>query len=134
MRLARVGLETVPGYLDGGVEAWQRAGLPLATTEQIDVSELRARLAEDPSLQLVDVRRPPEYQSGHIERAVSVPLGELAKRAGALDPSRPLAVICASGYRSSTATSVLERLGFSRATNVVGGMNAWNAAGFDTTH
>jgi glyoxylase-like metal-dependent hydrolase (beta-lactamase superfamily II)/rhodanese-related sulfurtransferase len=133
-RLARVGLETVPGYLDGGVEAWQRAGLPLATTEQIDVSELRARLAEDPSLQLVDVRRPPEYQSGHIERAVSVPLGELAKRAGALDPSRPLAVICASGYRSSTATSVLERLGFSRATNVVGGMNAWNAAGFDTTH
>jgi len=80
------------------------------------------------------VRRPPEYQSGHIERAVSVPLGELAKRAGSLDPSRPLAVICASGYRSSTATSLLERLGFPRATNVVGGMNAWNAAGYGTTH
>jgi glyoxylase-like metal-dependent hydrolase (beta-lactamase superfamily II)/rhodanese-related sulfurtransferase len=133
-RLARVGLETVPGYLEGGVEAWERAGLPLAKTEQIDVAELKERLAEDPSLQVLDVRRPPEYASGHIERAVSVPLGELAKRAASLDPSRPVAVICASGYRSSTATSLLERLGFPRATNVVGGMNAWHAAGYDTTH
>jgi len=133
-RLARVGLETVPGYLDGGVEAWERAGLPLAKTEQIDVAELRERLAEDPSLQVLDVRRPPEYASGHIERAVSLPLGDLAKRAASLDRSRPVAVICASGYRSSTATSLLERLGFPRATNVVGGMNAWNAAGYGTTH
>jgi hydroxyacylglutathione hydrolase len=133
-RLARVGLETVPGYLDGGVEAWQRAGLPLAKTEQIDVAELQERLAEDPSLQLLDVRRPPEYQSGHIEGAVSLPLSDLAKRASSLDPSRPIAVICASGFRSSTATSLLERLGFPRATNVVGGMNAWLAAGYQTTH
>jgi glyoxylase-like metal-dependent hydrolase (beta-lactamase superfamily II) len=132
-RLARVGLETVPGYLGGGVEAWERAGLPLAKTEQIDVAELRERLAEDPSLQILDVRRPPEYASGHIQRAVSVPLGELARRAASLDRSRPVAVICASGYRSSTATSVLERLGFPRAANVVGGMNAWNAAGYETT-
>ena len=130
-RLARVGLETVPGYLEGGIEAWERAGLPLARTEQIDVSELRERLAEDPSLQLVDVRRPPEYASGHVPRAVSAPLGELAKRAGSLDPTRPVAVICASGYRSSIATSLLERLGFPKATNVVGGMNAWSAAGYD---
>jgi rhodanese-related sulfurtransferase len=132
-RLARVGLETVPGYLDGGVEAWERAGLPLAKTEQIDVAELKERIAEDPSLQVLDVRRPPEYASGHIAGAVSLPLGELAKRAAALDRSRPVAVICASGYRSSTATSLLERLGFPRSTNVVGGMNAWNAAGYETT-
>jgi hydroxyacylglutathione hydrolase len=133
-RLARVGLETVPGYLAGGIEAWDRAGLPLARTEQIDVSELRERLTEDSSLQLVDVRRPAEYAAGHIDRAASAPLHELAARAASLDPARPVAVICASGYRSSTATSVLERLGFARATNVVGGMNAWNAAGFPTTH
>jgi rhodanese-related sulfurtransferase len=132
-RLARVGLETVPGYLDGGIEAWERAGLPLARTEQIDVDELRERLAEDPSLQVLDVRRPPEYDSGHVAGAVSAPLHELARRAASLDPARPVAVICASGFRSSTATSVLERLGFAKATNVVGGMNAWNAAGYETT-
>ena len=82
----------------------------------------------------MDVRRPAEYAAGHIDRAASAPLHELAARAASLDPARPVAVICASGYRSSTATSVLERLGFARATNVVGGMNAWNAAGFPTTH
>ena len=131
-RLARVGLETVPGYMEGGVEAWERAGLPLARTEQIDVSELKERIAEDPSLQVVDVRRPGEYAAGHIAGAVSAPLHELAKRAASLDRARPIAVICASGYRSSTATSVLERLGFPRATNVIGGMNAWNAAGYET--
>jgi rhodanese-related sulfurtransferase len=132
-RLARVGLETVPGYLDGGIEAWDRAGLPLARTEQIDVSELQARLAEDQTLQLLDVRRPAEYASGHVPGALSAPLHELAKRAASLDRTRPIAIICASGYRSSTATSLLERLGFPRATNVVGGMNAWNASGYDTT-
>jgi len=123
----------VPGYLEGGIEAWDRAGLPLARTEQIDVTELQARLAEDPTLQLLDVRRPGEFASGHVPGALSAPLHELAKRASSLDKTRPIAVICASGYRSSTATSLLERLGFPRATNVVGGMNAWNASGYDTT-
>jgi len=132
-RLARVGLETVPGYLEGGIEAWDRAGLPLARTEQIDVTELQARLAEDPTLQLLDVRRPGEFASGLVPGALSAPLQELAKRASSLDKTRPIAVICASGYRSSTATSLLERLAFPRATNVVGGMNAWNASGYDTT-
>ena len=133
IRLARVGLETVPGYLGGGVVAWQGAGLPLVATEQIDVSELNDRLSEDPSLQLVDVRRSGEFESGHVPRAISAPLHELAARVGSLERSRPVAAICAGGYRSSIATSVLERLGFPRVTNVVGGMGAWTAAGYETT-
>jgi len=62
-----------------------------------------------------------------------MPLDRLAERAHALDRKRPVAAICASGYRSSIATSVLERLGFAHATNVVGGMNAWTGAGLATT-
>jgi rhodanese-related sulfurtransferase len=76
----------------------------------------------------VDVRRPGEWQSGHIAQAVLLPLNELEARAEALDRERPVVAMCAGGYRSAIATSVLERLGFRKITNVVGGMAAWNAA------
>jgi glyoxylase-like metal-dependent hydrolase (beta-lactamase superfamily II)/rhodanese-related sulfurtransferase len=131
-RLTRVGLENVAGYLAGGIRAWDESGRPLARTDQIDVLELRDRLEEDRSLQLIDVRRPPEWEAGHIARAAHMPLHRLGELAGSLDRERPVAVICASGYRSSIATSVLERMGFRRPTNVVGGMNAWTGAQFET--
>ncbi len=127
-RLARVGLENVAGFLEGGVLAWDAAGRPLARTEQITVDELRERLREDPDFQLVDVRRPAEWQAGHIPQAVSMPLHRLAELARSLDRKRPVTAICAGGYRSSIGTSVLERLGFRRVTNVVGGMAAWGEA------
>ena len=131
-RLARVGLESVAGYLAGGIRAWDEAQRPLARTEQIPVDELKARIAEGADVTVVDVRRPGEWQAGHIAGAVHLPLHELEKRAASLDRDRPVAIICASGYRSSIATSVLERLGFRRFANVVGGMNAWHAAKYET--
>jgi hydroxyacylglutathione hydrolase len=130
-RLARVGLENVAGYLADGIRAWDEARRPLARTEQIPVDELKARIAEGADVTVVDVRRPGEWQTGHIAGAVHLPLHELEKRAASLDRNRPVAIICASGYRSSIATSVLERLGFRRFSNVVGGMNAWFAAKYD---
>ena len=130
-RLARVGLENVAGYLAGGIRAWDEAKRPLARTEQIPVDELKARIAEGADVTVVDVRRPGEWQAGHIAGAVHLPLHELEKRAASLDRDRPVAIICASGYRSSIATSLLERLGFRRFSNVVGGMNAWFAAKYD---
>ena len=132
-RLARVGLENVAGYLDGGVLAWDQAGRPLSGTEQISVDALRDRLHEESeNLQVLDVRRPAEWQAGHIGNAMHVPLNALSQQCDRLDRSRPVAVICASGYRSSIATSALEGLGFDHAINVVGGMTAWIAAKFET--
>ncbi len=130
-RLARVGVESVEGYLVGGVLAWDREGRPLSRTEQVSVDELRARLFEGADLAVLDVRRPAEWQGGHIAQATSMPLHELAERAASLDRDRPVAAICAGGYRSSIAASVLERLGFRRIVNVVGGMAAWNAARYE---
>ena len=127
-RLARVGLENVTGHLSGGIRAWDEAGKPLARTDQIAVDELQARLSEGADLALVDVRRPGEWTAGHIGVAVHVPLHELERRAATLDRDRPVAVVCQSGYRSSIATSLLERMGFRKVVNVVGGMAAWNAA------
>jgi glyoxylase-like metal-dependent hydrolase (beta-lactamase superfamily II)/rhodanese-related sulfurtransferase len=128
LRLARVGLENISGYLSGGVLAWHESGRSLARTDQISVDELARRLEAGEVAQLVDVRRPGEWNTGHIANANHIPLHELSARASELDSSRPVTAICAGGYRSSMATSVLENKGFRGITNVVGGMSAWNAA------
>lgn len=132
VRLARVGLESVAGWLVGGVEAWEKSDRPLAATEQITVDELDRRRREGADLAVVDVRRPMEWQAGHIASAQHVPLNELPRRGSEIDRNAPAALICAGGYRSSIATSVLERQGFRRLTNVIGGMAAWGTAGLET--
>jgi hydroxyacylglutathione hydrolase len=131
VRLARVGLEKVVGYLEGGIPAWEKEGRPLASTEQITVDELRERLREGRMLSVLDVRRPMEWQAGHIESARHLPLNDLPRRAEELEKDRALALICASGYRSSVATSLLEQQGFRHISNVIGGMTAWGAARFE---
>jgi hydroxyacylglutathione hydrolase len=134
MRLARVGLENVTGYLDGGIAAWNAAGLELETTPQISVDELHAQLNDDNrALQVIDVRAPGEYESGHLPGAKNVPLPELERRAGReLDPSQPTAVVCAGGYRSAAAASLLQRHGFKDLYNIIGGTSAWVSAGYET--
>ncbi|MGH9441247.1 MAG: MBL fold metallo-hydrolase [Thermoanaerobaculia bacterium] len=131
-RLARVGLDRVEGFLDGGVRAWSEAGRPLASTEQIGVEELARRLREPDSPRVLDVRRPAEWGGGHIQTALNIPLNLLDRTAPPLDAASPVATVCAGGYRSSLASSILERKGFRRVTNVVGGMAAWTQAGLGT--
>lgn len=125
-RLARVGLENVSGYLDGGILSWHNAGLPLATMEQISVEELQHRMVENSVDTVIDARRQAEWNAGHIATAVHMPLNHLAEMAVSMDRNGRIAVLCAGGFRSSIATSVLEQLGFRNVTNVVGGMTAWN--------
>src|SRR5919198_1376661 len=84
-------------------------------------------------LQLFDVRRPAEYQSGHAPPAISAPLAKLRETLPTLglNPSKPTAVICAGGYRSSAATSIMQPLGFNDLLNVAGGTSAWINAGYE---
>ena len=130
VRLARVGIETVTGYLAGGIDAWRAAGLETASVPQMTVAELRDRIDRGDDLQVIDVRRPVEYEGGHVPAALSSQLAFLRREIGAFDPHRPTAVICQSGYRSSTATSLLEQHGFGDVANVTGGTAAWIAEGF----
>jgi glyoxylase-like metal-dependent hydrolase (beta-lactamase superfamily II)/3-mercaptopyruvate sulfurtransferase SseA len=131
MRLARVGHETVRGYLFGGFEAWRDAGLPIVAIPQISVDDLDQLRQEQPGLQILDVRRPAEYRGGHVPEAVSSPLGPAVVTGAAdFDPALPTAVICAGGYRSSAAASFLEQAGFQHLLNVTGGTNAWSQAGY----
>lgn len=133
-RLARVGIEGVRGYLEGGMLTWHQAGLEIAEVSQITVGELNEMLTSDSGLQVLDVRRPPEYNGGHVPRAVTAPLSILKEKIPSLtfDPKKPTAVICAGGYRSSAATSILEQQGFTDLRNVTGGTTAWINAGFST--
>lgn len=131
LRLARVGLENVRGFLRGGMEAWQQTGRAASTITQISVAELQRRIEEEPDLQLVDVRRPAEYADGHAPGARLAPLSEIqANPLDWLDPARPVAIICAGGYRSSAATSLLESRGFLQLFNVTGGTSAYVEAGY----
>ncbi|HEX5703473.1 MAG TPA: MBL fold metallo-hydrolase [Pyrinomonadaceae bacterium] len=132
-RLARVGLENVKGYLAGGVQAWREAGFEVATVPQITVAELKELIENDNYLQVIDVRRGGEYESGHAPRAATAPLANLRETLPKLNlnPSRKTAVICAGGYRSSAATSIMQSLGFTNLLNVTGGTNAWIKAGYE---
>jgi hydroxyacylglutathione hydrolase len=131
MRLARVGIENVRGYLQGGVDAWKKAGLPLAETPQITPQALREKLASG-HLTVLDVRREPEWQAGHIEDASWWPLDNFKISPPEIDRDTTIAVHCKSGYRSMIACSLLQRAGFSHVINVIGGFDAWQQAHLPT--
>ena len=132
MRLARVGIETVVGFLQGGIDAWRKAGLGMAHLTQITVDDLHNLIEKELELQILDVRRPPEYETGHVPHALHAPLASLQSNIPnlTLDPAKPTAVICAGGYRSSAATSILKQHGFKKLLNVTGGTGAWIDAGY----
>ena len=127
LRLARVGIEAVRGYLQGGVAAWRQAGLPVSKLDEISVQTLRD-LVRDHKLHLLDVRREGEWKAGHIDGAEWLPLDDLNKSVPWADRDIPIAVHCKSGYRSAIACSLLQRAGFQNVSNVLGGFDAWQAA------
>jgi hydroxyacylglutathione hydrolase len=124
MRLARVGMDNVSGYLENGVGGWKQAGLPLAQLAQLTVSELQQKMQRG-AVRVLDVRREPEWQAGHIEAAAWYPLDRFAEALPHLSKDGPIAVHCKSGYRSAIACSLLLKVGYKNVVNVVGGYDAW---------
>ena len=88
--------------------------------------------AGEDGLQLLDVRRDDEWESGHLPTAKHVYAPYLSEHLDELDRERPVATFCGSGYRASLAASTLERNGFREVINIPGSMKAWKAAGFET--
>jgi hydroxyacylglutathione hydrolase len=132
MRLARIGLEDARGYLKGGVEAWSKAGFALATLSQITIESLNDRLPAS-ALQVLDVRREPEWEAGHIAGAAWWPLDNFKVAPPEIDRDVPVAVHCKGGYRSMIACSLLQRAGFKNVFNLVGGFDAWQQAKLPVT-
>lgn len=128
LRLARIGIEDLRGYLAGGVAAWRDAGYQLSQTNQMTVQQLHEAI-DAGKVQVLDVRREGEWQAGHLADATWHALDYFRAQLPDLDPDSPVAVHCKSGYRSSIACSLLERAGFKNVSNVVGGFDAWEKAG-----
>src|SRR6266852_688161 len=133
-QLSVVGFDQVVGYLDGGIAAWQEADLPVQQLSQITVETLHSMRHD---LKILDVRDQGEWEEGHIKGAMHIPYyflqAHLQDGRNELEryKTQPMAVSCGSGQRSSLASSILLRHGFTQLFNVVGGMEAWEKAGFE---
>lgn len=131
--LARVGYDTVVGYLAEGLDVWEALGLPVTSGDVRDVEprELYDLLQNGNGDRpiVLDVREPWEYRQGHVPGALLIPLGDLRGRLNELNPEQPVAVICASGSRSQSAAALLGQQGFKTVYNVVGGTIYWVQTG-----
>lgn len=129
LMMRRVGIDSVAGYLSGGLQAWALAGLPLGRCRIVQVSELAERIAEDPAVLILDVRTAGEYSGSHISGSVHIPWAELRSRHQDLDKNRSVVVVCGTGVRAGIASSILKRNGFSDLSILAGGYSGWMAAG-----
>lgn len=116
-RLARVGYDYTVGYLAGGVNSWDGK---LNTITSISAEEL----AQTEGCNIVDVRKPGEWQSEHVESAQHYPLDYMNDDLNKLDKNKTYHVHCAGGYRSVIAVSLLMRNGYANLIDVAGGYGA----------
>ncbi len=123
IRLARVGIDKVEGYLDGGIEAWEKEGNEIDLVIDVEPDELLLDMKFDENLVIIDVRRETEFADGHLKNAVNIPLNELSDPAkmALMEETQNMYVHCAAGYRSMIATSLIKRQGIHNLRNVVGG-------------
>ena len=119
LRIALIGVATLLSVSIASAE----------TLPEIDVAAAAAQI-QDKQIKVLDVREPAEFATGVIQGAVLIPLGQVEKRIGELDglKDRPMLVVCGSGGRSAQAIKVLSKYGFTKLTNIKGGMSAWRKA------
>lgn len=125
IRMARVGLDKVQGYLDGGYEAWKKSGEEIDIIVDVEADELMMDIPFDPNLVVLDVRKPAEYAEGHLPDAINLPLNDMtdAGSMANIEDQQNVYVHCTGGYRSVIAASLLKRQGIHNIRNVVGGWN-----------
>ena len=96
--------------------------------ERITPGELAAWLADGRREKpvLLDVREPWEFEKARIEGATLIPMRELASRLAQIDEDKEVVAICHHGGRSMQVAMFLEKQGFKRVHNLVGGIDAWS--------
>ena len=129
-RLMRLGYDNLAGFLSGGFPSWYRNAEETESFAACSVQELRERLQSESPF-VLDVRDRRNFQSeGRIAGAYNIYVGELPQHLDEIPRDRPLVVTCDAGFKSSLAASWLARNGYTRITNLLGGMQAWARAGF----
>ena len=120
-RLTRVGFDNILGYLEGGFDSWTGAGKKFDMVISISTEEFALDVKHNQKANVLDVRKPSEFNSAHVEHAVNMPLSELENTASQLAPEKEYLVHCAGGYRSMIACSILKAKGIHNVKNVWGG-------------
>ena len=126
-RLSRVGFDNVLGYLEGGLDAWVKAGKDTDDIQTVDAEAFASVLNATPEAKVVDVRKDGEFQSEHVENAIHASLEYLANNMHLIPKDEPFYLHCAGGYRSLIAHSMLKARGYHNAIDVLGGFNAIRA-------
>ncbi|MBK8983734.1 MAG: MBL fold metallo-hydrolase [Ignavibacteria bacterium] len=120
MRLARVGYDNVIGYLDGGFDAWKNAGKEIDTIFRITPEEFEKDFDKNKTI-VIDVRKPGEYDSEHVDGAVNIPLDFINDNLAEFPKDKDFIIHCGGGYRSMTAASILKSRGWENFKEVEGG-------------
>ena len=125
-RLARVGIENIVGYLEGGMESWLQKQIDVATITSISPVSFAEMLNVDPSLNILDVRKPGEMANGVLLGAQMFTLIDIKNplQQQKIDKNKSYLIHCAGGYRSMIACSILKAEGFEKVINVEGGFGA----------
>jgi rhodanese-related sulfurtransferase/glyoxylase-like metal-dependent hydrolase (beta-lactamase superfamily II) len=129
MRLGRIGFDSVVGYLRDGISALESRTDLMTGTTRVTPAEAAALIGSASPPLVVDIRAPREWQKGHIDGSVNIPLNHLNERLNELPVDQPVLVHCAGGYRSSIAAGLLQLHGRTKLTELNGGLAAWEAAG-----
>ncbi|TCC95507.1 MBL fold metallo-hydrolase [Pedobacter hiemivivus] len=132
-RLARVGYDNTIGYLEGGVAAWDQAGKDVDTIKSISAEEFESIVNEDASIKVLDVRKPGEYESEHLEMTMTRPLDYINDWTTEIDHNDTYYVHCAGGYRSMIAASILKARGVEQVIDIAGGYGAIKNTGLNRT-
>ncbi len=119
-RLARVGYDNSLGYLKGGIDAWLAAGNEVTKMKTINVSEFVDDFRNNQAIKVLDVRKPGEWETSHIDFAQHFPLDFINDYMSEIDPKETYFMHCRSGYRSTVAASILMARGFTKLINVQG--------------
>jgi hydroxyacylglutathione hydrolase len=123
VRLARVGLNGVEGYLEGGFESWKKAGEKIDMIIDVEADELAMDILFDNNLVVVDVRKENEFAEGHVKDAINLPLNEMTDVAqiAQFEENQNIYVHSENGYRSLIAASILNKQGYHNLRNILGG-------------
>jgi hydroxyacylglutathione hydrolase len=123
VRLARVGIDNVIGYVKGGFDGWNKAGEEIDMIIDVEADEVAMDLPFDENLIVLDVRKPVEFAEGHVRGALNIPLNDLNDplNMSAIEEDQNVYVHCGSGYRSVIAASLLKKQGIHNIRNVIGG-------------
>jgi hydroxyacylglutathione hydrolase len=132
-RLSRVGYDNTMGYLAGGIAAWKAAGKAVEQIEQITATDLAQRVQNE-SLNILDVRKPGEWEAEHLAGVPNLPLDYLNDHMEEIDANQTYYAHCAGGYRSVIFNSILKARGFHNIVDIAGGFKALAATDLPKTN